>query len=117
MKSKPFKILCAHCRTHLYWFHGRFVGPTRPELFEPVAGAVRPGVRVSALCHRCGQRWYMLRENGSLVVMTDQGWKPSAPKGPRHVIANLFPEMSLEDKAGSEYRDLAEIKRNAASHR
>jgi len=58
------------------------------------------------MCHKCGQPWYMLRENGSLVVMTDQGMMPRPPVGKRHIITNLFPELTEEDlPVNAEFKD------------
>lgn len=47
----------------------------------PGVPAPKPGELMT--CSFCHEPWYMVNaRTGSLIVMTDKGWKPSAPTGP-----------------------------------
>lgn len=56
-------------------------------------------------CYRCHQAWYALRDNGSIFVMTDKGWKPRAPDGEapikvKQAMRLLLPEIPPEMRDG-----------------
>ena len=72
------------------------------------------------LCLFCKEPWYMVNaRSGSLIVLTDQGWKPQAPEGqaPLTILQTmhqrenayaLAPETPPEFKDGaSEFLDPA----------
>lgn len=65
------------------------------------------------LCVKCGKPWYLVKENGSLLVMTNQGWRPRDPVGRKEYDGYSFgqPEMPPELVGSkSEYRDPVEMR-------
>lgn len=85
--SKFYRIYCSVCRMHLYNYHGEFVGKFNFKLFKPSnPGIAVPKPKTPMICPNCGQRWHMLRQNGSIMVVTDQGVKPRPPDGPKHLF-------------------------------
>jgi hypothetical protein len=104
------RILCCHCRTHLYWYQGDFTGPVRPADFLPARPSIpAPRKGRAMLCPKCQRAWYMVRVTGALVVLTDEGFRPQPPEGQRTGLARLQPSWPAELQGmGSEYRDPAE---------
>jgi hypothetical protein len=85
------RIFCAHCRYHLYNYGGEFKGRIIPKDFKPADSTVPPPAPGAPLvCKNCGQRWHMLKANGSILLVTDRGIMPRPPDGPRHIFT--FPE-------------------------
>lgn len=88
------KILCANCHTHLYNYTGDFKGKPDLRQFVPArANISMPSFGKPMICKRCGQTWYMLRSNGSMIVCTDQGMKPKPPIGASSVVS--FPQDNI----------------------
>lgn len=99
MGLPQFKILCVSCRTHLFNYHGNFEGKPHWKDFKPATLSVPiPAPRKEAKCPHCDKPWYMVRQNGSLVVMTDQGFKPREPDGIKAEQGDpsLFPDLPVE---------------------
>lgn len=98
-RSNPYRILCAHCHISLYWYTGEFEGEFQMRDFYPINQDIpspQPGRPL--ICPQCGQRWHLLRSNGSICVFTDKGWKPRAPDGDAPVtmekgLRTLMPEL------------------------
>lgn len=72
------------------------------------------------MCPECRKPWYMMNSRtGSIIVMTDVGWKPQAPQGkqPRGAcgtIPSMVPETPQEFKGDApEYLDPLERARRA----
>ena len=110
---KKYNILCVHCRKHLYDYYGEFEGPFDLRNFEPAnSGIPKPGPGEAMMCLRCGNSFYMLTHRGSIIVMTNEGFKPRAPSGAPHVFVPddtgyIIPELPPnfgEDESG-EFRE------------
>lgn len=91
MPKQPFvKVLCCQCRKHLYHYYGGFEHGVRPRIdqFKPATPDVpAPTTKGEMTCVACRQPWYMMNvSTGSLILLTDQGWKPRAPKGRRVMV-------------------------------
>jgi hypothetical protein len=112
-----YRIYCVNCRTELYRYTGDFVGKFQPGLFKPASSGIpAPANGAPMMCPNCGQRWYLLKENGAILVLTDQGIKPQSPQGkkriytyPREVIQNI------ESIFGNEKTNYEEPQFNAKS--
>lgn len=76
------KILCAHCQKPLYRYLGTYEGKISWQQFSPLSEDVEyPRATEKMVCPKCFRPWYLLRSNGSIVVLTDQGLRPREPVG------------------------------------
>lgn len=107
MSRTLYRILCAHCHAFLYWYKGTFEGNFQLLDFAPAQQDVPPPRSGKPMvCPKCGQAWYILRQNGSIYVMTDRGWKPRAPDGDaptsmRQAVRALLPEIPKDMRDGN----------------
>lgn len=101
-----YRILCSSCHQFLYWFKGDFRGGFQILDFIPANPNVPPPrPKDPMLCPVCARPWYILRQNGSIYVFTDKGWKPRAPDGEapttmRKGVQALLPEIPKDMQDG-----------------
>jgi len=116
------RILCSNCRKTLFHYRGSFAtgAPIRSKDFYALPGVPDPKAGDPMNCPFCHAPWYMVNaRSGSLIVLTDHGWKPQAPEGKapltilqsmnkRETVYVLSPEIPPEFKDGqSEFQDPA----------
>jgi hypothetical protein len=100
----------------LFNYSGDFQGQMNPKEFHPIGNTPVPGPGVPLMCQQCGQRWHMLKTNGSIVVVTDRGIMPKAPHGPKRIFTYPQEVVRLIDpynqSKGTDYEEPTHVESN-----
>jgi len=106
MRKRPYRIICVNCQEFLYTYEGTFEGRFDFGNFKPAPGVPTPVRGQKMSCPVCKKAWYMLNGRGSLVVLTNKGWKPRNPDGPPKVFMPGEAGVSVDYRpSGTEYKE------------